>query len=57
MFMAHQLGQARRLPPEEVAKLGALREAMGLGRATDVSGQCIPPGTPTPRITPSGEKY
>ena len=57
MFMAHQLGQARRLPPEEVAKLGALREAMGLGRATDVSGQCTPPGTTTPRITPTGEKY
>jgi L-fuculose-phosphate aldolase len=57
MFMAHQLGQTKRLPPEEIAKLGALREAMGLGLASDVSSQCAPPGTPTPRITPTGETY
>ncbi len=57
MLMSHGLGQARALPPEEVAKLGALREAMGLGRADDVSPTCVPPGTPIPRISPTDERY
>lgn len=57
MLMAHQLGQTRRLPPEEIAKLGALRESLGLGRAEDIAPSCIPPGTPRPRPGPSGESY
>jgi len=57
VFMAHQLGRVRDLPPEEVAKLAALREQFGLGRATDVAGECIPPGTPIPRITRGPETY
>lgn len=58
MMMAHQLGATRDLPPEEIAKLAALREQLGLGKATDVSAACIPPGTPMPgRIVPPGERY
>lgn len=57
MLLAHQLGQARRLPPEEIAKLGALREALGIGRADDVAAACLPPGTPLPHIKPTGERY
>lgn len=57
LLLAHGLGRTRALPPEEVAKLGALREAMGIGRYEDVPGACIPPGTPAPRITPTGETY
>ncbi len=56
LFMAHQLGQTRALPPEEIAKLAALREQMGIGRASDVPPACMP-GTPQPRITPTGERY
>lgn len=52
MLLAHGLGRTRPLPPEEVAKLGALREALGFGRADDVSPTCIPPGTPIPSIQP-----
>lgn len=57
MLMANQMGQARRLPPEEVAKLGALREQLGLGRADDVAGTCTPPGTPRPNLPRSNETY
>jgi len=57
IFMAHQLGGVRDLPPQEVAKLAALREQFGLGRASDVAGRCIPPGTPIPRITRGPETY
>lgn len=57
LFMAHQLGRVRDLPPEEVAKLAALREQFGLGRAEDVASECIPPGTPIPRITRGPETY
>jgi L-fuculose-phosphate aldolase len=58
MYMAHQLGRTRSLPPEEVAKLGVLREQMGLGRAEDIAGACVPPGTVAPplRVEP-GERY
>ena len=57
MVLAHHLGTARRLPPEEVAKLAALRESMGIGRASDVPPGCIP-GVSIPPITPkSGERY
>lgn len=57
MLMAHQLGQTRRLPPEEIAKLGALREAMGIGPADEIASACLPPGTRIPRTGPSGERY
>lgn len=58
MMMAHQLGATRDLPPEEIAKLAVLREQLGLGKATDVSSACIPPGTKLPgRIVRPGEKY
>ena len=57
MLMANQLGQTKSLPPEEVAKLGALREQMGLGRADDVAESCVPPGTPMPRLPRTGEAY
>lgn len=57
MLMSHQLGQTRRLPPEEIAKLGALREAMGIGPAEDVASACLPPGTSIPKVPKSGEKY
>jgi L-fuculose-phosphate aldolase len=40
LLMAHGLGRTQRLAPQEVAKLAALREAMGLGRADDVPREC-----------------
>lgn len=58
MLMAHQLGTARDLPPEEIAKLAILREQLGLGKATDVSGTCLPPGTVLPtRVVRGDERY
>ncbi|MFQ5428877.1 MAG: class II aldolase/adducin family protein [Phycisphaerae bacterium] len=57
LFMAHQLGRVRELPPEEVAKLAALREQFGLGRADDVAAECMPPGTIIPRITRGPDTY
>jgi L-fuculose-phosphate aldolase len=58
MLMAHNMGQARSLPPAEIAKLAALREQMGIGKATDVSSTCIPPGTPPASLRiAKGEKY
>ena len=44
LLAAHQLGGVRDLPPAEIAKLAALRESMGIGRAEDVSGTCLPGG-------------
>ncbi len=41
LYAARQLVGVRDLPPEEVAKLAALRESMGLGRADDVSPTCL----------------
>ncbi|MFQ5500729.1 MAG: class II aldolase/adducin family protein [Phycisphaerae bacterium] len=57
MYLAHQLGGAKNLPPEEVAKLAALREQFGLGRASDVAAECIPPGTVIPRIPRGPDAY
>ena len=57
MVMARLMGRIRDLPPEEVAKLAALREQFGLGSAADVASECIPPGTPIPRITRGPETY
>lgn len=57
MYIAHQLGGARDLPPEEIAKLAAIRESYGLGSAEDVATQCLPPGTRIPRITRGPETY
>lgn len=42
LLLAHQLGAVRDLPPEEVAKLAALRERMGIGGAEDVASRCLP---------------
>lgn len=57
MLMAHQLGRTRDLPPEEVAKLAALREQLGLGRADDVAAACIPAGTPRQSLPKTTERY
>jgi L-fuculose-phosphate aldolase len=58
MLLAHGMGAARSLPPAEIAKLAALREQMGIGKATDVSGTCIPPGTaPASLRIAKGETY
>ncbi len=57
IFMAHQLGRVKSLPPEEISKLASLREHFGLGRADDISPQCLPPGTVSPRITRGPDSY
>ncbi len=41
LYMAHRLGRVRDLPPEEVAKLAALRESFGLGKAEDIAAECF----------------
>lgn len=57
IYMAHQLGRVKTLPPEEISKLASLRERFGLGRADDVAQQCLPPGTVIPRITRGPDGY
>ncbi len=51
---AHTLGGARTLPRDEVAKLAALREQFGLGRASDVAPECLPEGAVAPVNVPPG---
>lgn len=53
---AHTLGGPRNLPPGEVARLAALREQLGLGRADDVSPECLPPGMTRLPPPPSGDR-
>lgn len=58
LMTARQLIGVRDLPPEEVAKLAALRESLGLGPAGDVAPSCLPPDGVPPRdagsVTPCG---
>lgn len=54
---AHLLGSIKSLPPDEVAKLAALREHFGLGRADDVAPRCLPPGSAIPKITRGPDSY
>ncbi len=41
LYMAHLLGRVRDLPAEEVAKLAALRETLGLNKAGDIAAECF----------------
>lgn len=48
LLRARQLVGVRDLPPDEVEKLAALRESMGIGRAEDVAAACRLPGARPP---------
>lgn len=56
LYMAHQLGGVRGLPPEEVAKLALLREQFGLGRS-DVTAQCLKPDSIVPSVIRGPDGY
>ncbi|MBX3394954.1 MAG: class II aldolase/adducin family protein [Phycisphaerae bacterium] len=56
LYMAHQMGGVRGLPPDEVAKLASLREQFGFARS-DVVTQCREPDTIVPRVTRGPDNY
>lgn len=57
IYMALQLGRVKTLPPQEIAKLAALREQFGLGTAAEIDATCLPRGMVIPRVTRGPDSY